>query len=144
MATGEIRQLRHQIRDIVGDGNVYNGLAGRGGLSFDAQRAELQGVAPRVGEKVTELRARADALEAKQGEVQALVDQALSIIAAREADPNFQAAVENDDEGDFPEDEEDDEFDDDDFEEYEEDDEPDEEEDPSLTEKVKEKVKEVF
>lgn len=111
MATGEIQKLRHEIRDIVGDSRVYNGLAGKPGLSFDQQRDELNGIAPRVGERAAELRARADALEAKQGEVQAKVDQALSIVAAREADPNFQPA---------PAEEPDEELDEEDFEEYDE------------------------
>lgn len=110
MATGEIRGLRHQIRDIVGDGNVYNGLAGRPGLSFDQQRAELESIAPRVAEKAAELRARADEFEAKQAEVQGLVDQALAIVASREGDPNFESAPAGDD---VPEDD----FDEDDFDE---------------------------
>lgn len=143
MATGEIQKLRHQIRDIVGDSEVYNGLAGRTGLSFDAQRAELEGINPRVGAKaeklraqaekaVAELRARADAFEAKQAEVQVLVDQALSIVAAREADPNFNSAP-------VDEAEEDEDFEDDDFEDFEEEDlgEEEDEEEPSLKDKVK-------
>jgi hypothetical protein len=121
MATGEIQKLRHEIRDLVGDAETYNGLAGRPGLSFDAQRAELNGIVPRVGEKAAAYRARADALEAKQGQIEELVAQAVAIVDSREANPNFAAAP-------AEEAEEDEDFDDEDFEEYEELDEEDEEE----------------
>jgi hypothetical protein len=120
MATGEIQTLRHKIRDIVADSEVYNGLAGKPGLSFEEQRAELNGIAPRVGEQVVALRAKADELEAKQGEIQGAVEQALSIIASREADPNFKAAPAEE------EIEDDDDFEDEEFEPY-------DEGEPSLT-----------
>lgn len=153
MATGQLQGLRHQIRDIVGDGSTYNGLAGRAGLSFEQQRQEFRTITPRVAEKVQRLRAeaeeaaarlnaRADELEGKQAQVEEIVVNALGIIDAREADPNFAASNSADPEdADFPEEEdEEDDFEDDDFEEYEEE----EDEEPSFTEKVKGKVSNVL
>ena len=134
MATGQLQQLRHEIRDIVGDGNTYNGLAGKPGLSFDQQRAEFSTIVPRVSEKAqalraqaeeaaASLRARADELEAKKAQIEDIVAKATAIIADREADPNFAASLEAT-EGDYPEDEDDDdEFEDDDFADFEEEDE---------------------
>ena len=137
MATGQLQKLRHEIRDIVGDGNTYNGLAGKPGLSFEQQRAEFSTIVPRVSEKAqalraqaeeaaASLRARADELEAKQSQIEAIVAQATAIIADRESDPNFAASLEAT-EGDYPEDEDDDDFDEEDFEEYDEDEEEDDE-----------------
>ena len=136
MATGQLQKLRHEIRDIVGDGNTYNGLAGKPGLSFDQQRAEFSTIVPRVSEKAqalraqaeeaaASLRARADELEAKKAQIEDIVAKATAIIADREADPNFAASLEAT-EGDYPEDEDDDDFDEEDFEEYDEDEEDDE------------------
>ena len=137
MATGQLQKLRHEIRDIVGDGNTYNGLAGKPGLSFDQQRAEFSTIVPRVSEKAqalraqaeeaaASLRARADELEAKKAQIEDIVAKATAIIADREADPNFAASLEAT-EGDYPEDEDEDDFDEEDFEEYDEDDEEDDE-----------------
>lgn len=137
MATGQLQGLRHQIRDIVGDGATYNGLAGKAGLSFAQQRAEFESIAPRVGEKVISLRAKADELETKQSQVEKIVAQALAVIADREADPNFEASNQVDEDPDFEDEDDDEDFDDEDFEEFED---PDDEDEPSLTEKVKNKL----
>lgn len=141
MATGELRKLRHTIRDIVGDTAVYNGLAGKPGLPISTQRNEFETVIPRIGQKAASLRsqaeelvARAEAFEAKAGEVQTVVDQANAILDDREQNGVRQPAqpVESDEEVDFEDDEE---FDEDDLAEEEVD--FNEEEEPSLKDKVK-------